>query len=146
MFHTFQHWGYNAFSHNYSGGRRRVRFLGIGWLVEVGEKLRDRAVTGTGYLVFGRVRLILTCPTVAGRLSVVCLSSGQRCLADFTAGRCQVGRTRGRSRPASWRCLTDIWIVWVVQNLARHPARHRPIYWRSDCDEMPQQVLSPSQK
>ena len=44
-----------------------------------------------------------------------------RCLADFTAGCRQVGRTPGRARSASGRRLNDIGIVWVVQHLARHP-------------------------
>ena len=46
---------------------------------------------------------------MAGRLSVVCLSSGQRCLPE------SAGRQTGLGRR-----LTDLWIVWVVQNLARH--------------------------
>ena len=98
------------------------------------------------YLVSDRCQLILTCHTAAKWLSVVYLSSGQWCLADFTAVHRQIGRTPSRAQPASGRHLTDIWIVWVVQNLARHPP--------NVCDDLtdivrlqwetPHQVLSPS--
>ena len=63
----------------------RVRHLGIGRHVEVGEKSSNRAFTITfkSALHFypAGCCLIITCRTVAGRASVMCLSSGQWCLA-----------------------------------------------------------------
>ena len=56
-----------------------------------------------------------------------------RCLADFTTGRRQLGRTPGRAPLASRRRLNDIWISGLSKfgpAPARTSVRHRPICWR----------------
>ena len=94
---------------------RRVQFLGIGLAIGRSQSHLKGSALLSGYLVPGRVPANYYMP-YGGRAAICNVpvewpAMSGRCLADFTAGR----------RPASERRLTDIWIVWVVQNLARHP-------------------------
>ncbi len=80
---------------------RRVRFLGIDRCVEVSKILHDRLVTVT----------IKSAPLAA------MTEMGSN---SWLVYRSESGRHLSDALPMSLR-LTDIWIVWVVQNLARHP-------------------------